>query len=406
MASSPLTPSTSRIEVLDYVRGLAIIHIILYHYFMEWFHGSFLIVPEGVAANMSRLEMFHDGGVLGFVKNMFGFLWVYGFFSVNLFLVLSGFVLTYSALKNEIRLIDDVRPVTFFDNMRVLFVFYWKKMKRVLIPLYISILIGIGFLYLRNVLFPSLGGAPIYTGFDVLKLFFVPLLVFDIPFLQKFNGDLWFITLILQVYILFPLLYRGLKSFGVWKFLALLFAITVGFRYLITYQGLSSPMGVIADAPHSYRLFSFFLPRLVEFGFGMGLAYLFLTGKDVLVKMSGWRGFLGGVALALTGFVFDMYRWGWPYADLMAAVGLFVVFLNIGVLFAKVELMRRVMVFLSDSSYENFLLHHYFLNYFLMPLLLVGGLIRESVFWLMMPVFVVGSVGIGWAAQKIGAKLG
>ncbi len=397
---------TNRIEVLDYVRGLAIIHIILYHYFIEWFHGGFLIVPEGIAANVSRVTIFEDAGALGVAKNLFGFLWAYGFFSVNLFLVLSGFLLTYSALKQEIRLADAPKPVTFFEKMEVLLAFYWKKMKRVLIPLYISILIGIGFLYLRNVLFPSLGGSPIYTGFDVLKLFFIPLLVFDIPFLQKFNGDLWFITLILQLYILFPLLYRALKSFGVWKFLGLLFVLTIGFRYLVTYQGWSAPMGVIADAPHSYRLFSFFLPRLVEFGFGMGLAYLFLTGKDLLGKIAGWKGFLSGVALTLGGFALDMYRWGWPYADLMAAVGLFMVFLNIGVLFARIELLRRLMVFLSDSSYENFLLHHYFLNYFLMPLLLAGGLMHESIFWLMMPVFVIGSVGIGWAAQKIGARLG
>ena len=197
----PSQTSSGRIEVLDYVRGLAILHIILYHYFIEWSHHgffrNFLIVPDGVAANISRLSLFHDGGVIGFLKNAFGFLWVYGFFSVNLFLVLSGFVLTYSAMKRGDPVADAEKSATLSGKLHSLFAFYWKKMKRVLIPMYISILIGIGFLYLRNVLFPQFSALPIYTGFDVLKLFFVPFLIFDIPFLQKFNGDLWFITLIL-----------------------------------------------------------------------------------------------------------------------------------------------------------------------------------------------------------------
>ena len=406
--ASPPAPVSSRIDVLDYVRGLAIIHIILYHYFLEWFHGSFLIVPEGVMANISRLETFHDGGVLGFVKNAFGFLWGYGFFSVNLFLLLSGFVLTYSALKGEKKAVVPEVPVvaTFMDRVKGLMLFYWKKIKRIVIPLYISIIIGIGFLYLRNVLFPQFAAAPVYGLMDILKLIFVPFFVYDIPFLQKFNGDLWFITLILQLYILFPLLYRGLKKLEMWKFLGVTFVLTVAYRYVATYFLSTTPMGVIYPSHNSYLLFSFFLPRLFEFTLGMALAYAYMRRNDVIEKMVSFGGFLAGVALSLLGFGFDMYQWGWPYSDLTVAMGLFLVFLNLGSWFAHLEWTKRIMTFLSDSSYENFLIHHYYLNYFLAPLLLVLGWQHEGWFWLFMLPFALGSILLGWIAQKMGSSIG
>ena len=406
--SSPAAPVSSRIDVLDYVRGLAIIHIILYHYFLEWFHGSFLIVPDGVMANISRLETFHDGGVLGFAKNAFGFLWGYGFFSVNLFLLLSGFVMTYSALKGEKKAVVPEVPVvaTFMDRVKGLMLFYWKKIKRIVIPLYISILIGIGFLYLRNVLFPQFAAAPVYGLIDILKLIFVPFFVYDIPFLQKFNGDLWFITLILQLYILFPLLYRGLKKLEMWKFLGVTFVLTVAYRYVATYFLSTTPMGVIYPSHNSYLLFSFFLPRLFEFTLGMALAYAYMRRNDVIEKMVGFGGFLAGVALSMLGFGFDMYQWGWPYSDLTVAMGLFLVFLNLGSWFAHLDWTKRAMTFLSDSSYENFLIHHYYLNYFLAPLLLVLGWQHEGWFWLFMLPFALGSILLGWIAQKIGSSIG
>lgn len=407
MAETPSAPS-SRIEVLDYVRGLAIIHIILYHYFLEHFGGRFLIVPDGIAANIERLRIFQDGGVLEWMKNIFGFFFAYGFFSVNLFLLLSGFVLTYSALKSERKAptSSNTEPHSFIEKIHALVQFYWRKMKRVVIPLYISIIIGIGFLYLRNILFPQFAAAPVYSLIDILKLLFIPFFVYDIVFLQKFNGDLWFITLILQLYILFPLLHHQLKRWGVWKFLAAMLVITLAYRYIATYWLSTAPMGVIYPAEHSYRLFSFFLPRLFEFCFGMALAYLYMQKNDALERLTGAWGFIGGVVLTFAGFAFDMYRWGWPYSDLTVSIGLFLVFLNIGALLGRSSLIARVMVFLSDSSYENFLLHHYWLNYFLTPLLLVLGLQGEGVFWAVMPFYVLGAIAIGWGAQKIGAKLG
>ncbi len=386
----PKTNVTKHIPVLDFVRALAIIHIIMYHYYLEWFQGGFLIVPDGVMANLPRLEVFKDGGIIGFIKNIFSFLFAYGFTSVNLFLLLSGFVLTFSLLNHSAAGEKIKWPK-----------FLWKRLKRVLIPFYISIGIGIGFLYLRNIIFPAFAAQPVYNLLDVLKLFFVPFVFYDIQFLQKFNGDLWFVPLILQLYLLVPFLYLLLKKIGPWRFLAVLFTVTALYRFIAAYFLDSVPMGVIYPASNSYYLFSFFLPRLFEFGLGMALAWWHFNKAHFLDKMTCYFCVLAGLIFSFSGFILNAYKWGWVFSDMVVAAGLFFLFLGIAKKLDGKKVHGRFMKAVSDASYEIYLLHHYFLNYFLMPLILTIGLKNEAGFWIFMPVFFVVAVLIGEAGRRL-----
>jgi len=389
------------IAVLDYIRAFAILHIVLYHYFLEYFQGSFLIVPDGIGANLPRLEVFKDGGIIGLIKNIFSFIFVYGFTSVNLFLVLSGFVLTYSLLNHQ----KSGQKISWPPYL-------WKRLKRILIPFYISVFLGVGFLYLRNFLFPQFAAAPIFDFVDVIKLFIPPFVFFDIQFLQKFNGDYWFIPLILQLYLVFPFLYMALKKIGVKKFLIAAFLIAAAYRYVAAFYLDSVPMGVIYPAANSYRLFSFFLPRLFEFCLGMGLAKMQFEKSTFLESIScRWCVFIGGI-LAFSGFVFDSFRLGWAVSDLFMAAGLFILFLGIA---RKIGHQKKaaplsggpsaaaVLKKVSDSSYEIFLLYHYFLNYFLVPLLITLQFKNETGFWLFLPVFVVAVCLIGEIGRRMSA---
>lgn len=407
--SSPVpTPipaiSSNRLAVLDYVRGLAILHIVLYHYFIEWSHqglfGNFLIVPDGLAANISRLTLFQDGGVVGFLKNAFGFLWVYGFASVNLFLLLSGFVLTYSMLKSEKK--ENWERKNFIND---LFLFYGKKLKRILIPFYITLGIGIGVLYLRNILFPMFSGPPLYSWIDMVKVLFVPFLVYDISLLQRFNGDLWFITLIMQLYLLFPLLYAVLKRLGWCKFLAMCFVLTVVYRVIATYFLSTAPMGVIYPTENSYRLFSFFLPRLFEFALGITIGVLQFRDDGFIMRLIGGWKFLTFLAVMLVGFWLNTFKIGWSVSDPVISIGLFLTLLNVGFFCAKLSIVRRMMLWLSASSYETFLLHHYMLNYLLMPFIIVMAVKHEEGFWLFLPVFFLIAAVTGWIGQKMSTFL-
>jgi peptidoglycan/LPS O-acetylase OafA/YrhL len=395
-----------RIEVLDIVRALAIIHVIMYHYYIEWFQGSFLIVPDGVAANIPRLEVFKDGGVVGFIKNIFSFLFVYGFSSVNLFLILSGFVLTYSMLKRSaehsakasVKSPSEVKNGTlkkFWGQ------FFGRRLNRVLVPFYISVIIGVGFLFLRNVLFPAFASQPIYNWIDVLKLIFVPFVFFDFTLLQKFNGDYWFVPLILQLYVIFPLLFIILKKIGPWKFIIGAFLLTASYRFIATYYLDTVPMGVIYPSSNSYYLFSFFLPRLMEFCFGMFIAFYYFRRQDFIDRLTCGFCLIGGAILALSGFALSSYRFGWVFSDMTAGCGLFIFFLGLGKLLMKNEIVKKTLTFIGGASYEIFLLHHYFLNYLMVPLIMVLGIRNEAAFWLLIPFYVAISVLLGEGGRRL-----
>lgn len=398
-ASSPPVPSVStRIDVLDYVRGIAIIHIIGYHFFLEWFHGSFLILPQGVAANIPRLTLFADSGVIGFMKNLFAFLFAYGFTSVNVFLILSGFVLTWSALKGAKE-----------GRVEGTWSFYFRKTLRIIVPFYVSVILGVLILFGRNLLYPVFSGVPIYTWIDGLKLLFVPFLVFDYRLVQLFNGDYWFIPIILQFYLVFPLLLLGLKKFGARWFLVLSLAFTLIYRFVATYFLDTAPMGVIFPTSHSYYLFSFFLPRLAEFVLGMSMAAEIFFENGISVKLFAYAQRMTGGLIALIvmlgGFALDAYRPGWIFSDFVIGVGVFFWFVFLGYQLATILRASRLLVFLSNGSYETYLLHHYLLNYLLMPFLITRELMQETSLWIMLPVFVVASVLFGAIVNWISVRI-
>jgi peptidoglycan/LPS O-acetylase OafA/YrhL len=383
------------IKVLDIVRALAILQVVLYHYYMEWFQGGFLIVPEGVAANIPRLEVFKDGGILGLIKNIFSFFFVYGFSAVNIFLVLSGFVLTYSLLKKGDRLGGEKKTVRAWAS------FFRERIRRILIPFYISVILGIGFLFLRNVLFPAMASAPMYTIWDTLKLLFVPFIFYDIQFVQLFNGDYWYVPLILQMYLIFPLMYLLIKKIKPIKFLVLIFTVVVIYRFIAAYYLDSVPMGVIYPAENSYRLFSFFLPRLFEFSLGMAAAYFYFYKESPWKSVSNAICILTGSLLAFSGFVFSSYKWGWALSDPVAGSGLIILFLGIAGILVKNRFMEKGLMIIGGSAYETFLLHHYFLNYLLMPLIFTQELKQEWMFWLAMPVYTGLSILIGISGKAL-----
>jgi peptidoglycan/LPS O-acetylase OafA/YrhL len=384
-----------RIEVLDIIRALAIIHVIVYHYYIEWFQGSFLIVPNGILANITRLEVFKDGGITGFIKNLFSFIFVYGFSSVNLFLILSGFVLAYSMLKR------DNGENKIIKSGHSWLKFFGRRMKRIFVPFYVSVLIGIAFLFLRNILFPSLSAVPVYNIFDVLKLIFVPFIFYDMSLLQLFNGDYWFVPLILQLYLVFPLLYLLLKKIKPARFLLLVFIAAVSYRMYASYFLDTVPMGVIYPSQNSYRLFSFFLPRLFEFSLGMAAAYYYFKNHTFIKKMSSGICIFAGAFLALCGYSFNAYRWGWAFSDPFAGTGLFLLFLGLGRIIMKSKIAEKILMKTGGASYETFLLHHYFLNYMLMPAIMVFGFKQEWAFWVLMPVYVAVSVVLGIGGKAV-----
>jgi peptidoglycan/LPS O-acetylase OafA/YrhL len=271
--------------IFDVVRGILILMVVLYHYQQAFLGNGFLIQPDGIMANFQRLQISQGGGFIDIFKNIFTSLFAYGFSAVNVFLLLSGFVLTWSGLQDAGKAMERKEKAK---------IYIFKKMRRILIPFYISILVTFVLMLIRNYFFPAIAWWPPYTWFDYTKFLLVPYLFFDLDLLQMLNGDYWYITIILQFYLIFPVLFWLLQRFGLKKFLLSISLLTFGYRFFATfgYELLlpwirisfldTAPMGVLTSAQNSYEGFCFFLPRLAEFGLGMAIAWFQFYKKDFL----------------------------------------------------------------------------------------------------------------------------
>lgn len=146
--------STSRIEFLDYARGYSILSIVMYH--LLQFH-----VQEGFGA---RAIAFGGSGV-------------------HAFLFLSGFGLALSANRREFR------------------GFYRRRLTKILLPYYLFVTVLFVFNDSLGLYSDEQGTTYAYLGHILLYK------MFDESIVASYGYHLWFMSTIVQLYLLFPALY-------------------------------------------------------------------------------------------------------------------------------------------------------------------------------------------------------
>jgi len=208
--------STSRIEFLDYARGYSILSIVIYH--LLQFH-----VQEGA---WSRVIAFGGSGV-------------------HAFLFLSGFGLTLSATRGGCR------------------GFYRRRLTKVLLPyyLFVTTLFVLNFVY---GLYPDeQGTAYAYLGHILLYK------MFDESIVSSYGYHLWFMSTIVQLYLLFPALFFLKLRWGADRLLWLAGGVSAVATIFICIAGLAQ-----------YRIWnSSGLVVLWEFVLGIWAADRYLKGR-------------------------------------------------------------------------------------------------------------------------------
>jgi probable poly-beta-1,6-N-acetyl-D-glucosamine export protein len=166
------------IELFDYLRGIAILWVIMFH--------CFVVNGVRLAPSSQNLEI---DGVVAFINNNLN---VIGLFPVPLFIFVSGFILAYKYPGNSFNAFQFVK-------------------KRL-----ISILPGYLIFSILSII--ALG---VFTGFPSLSSAIFMLLTFSA------NAPFWFFAIIVQLYILYPLLIRLYDYFETQNKLILLIAICI-----------------------------------------------------------------------------------------------------------------------------------------------------------------------------------
>ncbi len=302
---------------VDIIKTIAIIFVAAFHYFPGQLDWHLQVLAPGWFENYWQ-QAFANGGANIFPY--FGrFLFSYLYVGVNFFVIASGFGLYLSHLKSA-------KPLNLkqFFAKRI-----WRLMPPAIFAIVFLFLIQGIFLnhWIINDLsvnfFPFLAGLNLFSN----QWFFPPI-----------DGAAWFLGLIIQLYLFFPLLVWLYEKIGEKKFLILLLAVSILFRalYYIFWKDAVSSLG-----------YGLSIGRLFEFGFGMMLAKRFIEGK----KLSSW--WIPAIFFGLGYF----WPWTFPFADGLFGVGAFVLFWQIAKKIPDWKIWNKI----ATQSYLIFLLHQPFI---------------------------------------------
>ena len=237
--------SQGQLQWLDIVKALALIWIVTNHLAEVIFGIPAAGNPDGAWPPLAaRLHQFSPigHGVTSVLPNVFRYIGWTGDQGVTVFLIASGFGMTYGLLRRSAPTRLAALP------------FYRVRGARIY-PLWWAAHWGFGIagIALGGI---SFGDPQFYLS--LLGIRFTP------ETMYYFSPPWWYIGLLLQLYLVFPLLWRGLQSFGVRRFFISCAVVGLGVRAI----GLFTLHGYLDEWSRG----TLFITRLPEFALGMALA--------------------------------------------------------------------------------------------------------------------------------------
>lgn len=324
------------------LKGLAIIMIILYHLQYDLFGLAFLTgrgtgIETWVTSSVKYIDL-HGWVIIGVIPSLL-------FIGVNLFFLISGYGLVRKYyFKTDFNVKDWFRQI-------------WKIILPYWIALPVTHLINYGFTYLMflgNRIDKMPAFFEIYLPSQYLESILVPSRWFVERLALNFVGTWWFVGIILQFYLLLPVLLWLLKKLKARNFIIIALLITFVYRAWAVYFTNASTVGVAG----AELLFLINLPaRLAEFALGM---YFATKSRIHFFKHQT----SAGILLIVAGLIFSSYLWGMIFSDFLISLGLF--FLCDRLLFVLKRKSFNWTEWLGNMSYYIFLYHEPALKLFLL----------------------------------------
>ncbi len=324
-----------RLDWIDSLKAFAIIGILLNHAVESFRSYPWFSNPSEswlpFAERMSNLFP-KDGSIILRLIQFLGWL---GDMGPGIFILVSGLTLTISAFNKPFNKID----------------FYKKRALRIY-PLYITIhliTIVVAVLYFHWNINPK---SAIQS---MLGLRFTDSLFWYL------NPSWWFIWLIIQFYIVFPLLFNILKKYGPKYFLILTLVITLISR---TSGVLGYTFGVDLE---KWMTGLFAGTRLFEFTFGMFVGFLIQTKNFRLtqilndkIKFSAFS-----VFIYIVGFIASWTYFGSIFSNFLITIGLSGIFYSAyELIFRGSKTMEAPILWIGRNSFSAFLIHQSFMRYY------------------------------------------
>jgi peptidoglycan/LPS O-acetylase OafA/YrhL len=334
--SSHRQQQPARFLWLDSMRGMAILWIVFFHFFSAYDSGRYpwplnltalpgFVAQHNPASWLAALSCLAEGLLAALLQR--------GPQAVGVFLAISGFAITRARLRTP-------------ADRQGWAQWYRHRLVR-LLPLYWTAHL----VYLVS---------PMVLRKDPLDMRFLLSLLGDRfwPVETMFyylNPSWWFVGLLLQLYIVFPLLYRVLEKLRPLKFLIICGSLTLLSRFILL---------AVLHAHGNYIQGAFCGARLWEFSAGMALALQHhKSPREVEHRLFSKPGMLCGCCLyALGGY---SYRPGLSYlaTDALIGTGLFILMAGAARAITGIAFIRTVIALTGTYSYGIYLLHHPYVLY-------------------------------------------
>jgi peptidoglycan/LPS O-acetylase OafA/YrhL len=322
---------STRVEWPDKMKGIAMLWIAFFHFYNTYSNSQYPSIGESDYFGRSMARCPHESllGSLGcLIKACLVGLTAMGFHAVGVFIILSGVVLTFTLAAHR-------DPPGGWSN------WYRSRLLR-LYPMYI--VAHLIFLVSPFVFRPE----PIDYRFllSMLGDRFWP--IYTIFYYA--NPAWWYFTLILQLYLVFPILFRGLQRLGPIVFLTLCGIETFVVRYVLL---------DFINANGAWLQGAFFGCRLWEFALGMVIGMTLRQNQSRVERvLFQWQTLVGGLAIYLLGLYSYRSPITYTFSDALTGTGLFLILTHV-VHMNQLSLagVGRVLAHVGAYSYGLYLLH-------------------------------------------------
>lgn len=338
---------SQKFEYIDFAKGYAISTIVLYHCLQK------------APLNGALQQAINLGGT-----------------GVHLFFLLSGLGLTLSAYQGD------------------LWGFYRRRALKIWQPYALALTLS----FVINLFIP------LFTS--SWRSWLAGLLLYQMfidEHIEGFGGHFWFISAIIQFYLVFPLLRHALMGAGdantvsakrLNAFILSCFLLSLSWWLLVSF----------ADKAHSRSWASFFLQYLWEFALGMGIGVMLRQGRLTSWLEKTRAKWLYALPLAILGFALmailasKLGRVGKLFNDIPALVG-YAAFSHFVYAFSQRYWppLKRFFLWINGFSYSLYLIHILILELYLYGLKSAGIDLTLPGLLLFLPLALLG----GWAFERL-----
>jgi peptidoglycan/LPS O-acetylase OafA/YrhL len=342
-----------RLVWLDITKGLAILWVVYFHsFYRSW-------APDPMSGHFIAEVAGEHGwdSAMAAIQTVANIVWFaisgVGFHAVGLFIIVSGWSLATATAKREAK-----GPIAWGPWYRARFIrlypMYWLAHLVYLVSPFQARLEPIDWRFLISL-----------TGLRMIDI--------SVNF-TYLNAAWWYFSMLIQLYLLFPLLYTLMRKLGLWPFLLLAFAVGLSTRYLLLN---------VWHAQGAWILGGNALSRLPEFALGMVVGMVYLRDAE---RVERWLLGGAGLTLGLILYYFAPYWYSGPrayvLADLWTSTCCFLAVVGVAALLEKWPFAAKWLALVGAFSYGIFLVHQPYAIW-------VGRQIRDWPPWAFLAISVV-----------------